>query len=69
MVDSVVNNLSELGIEIKLTKDGAKELAAILADGCPIKFEFGEHLPISCPMGWTNKSCKACWLEFLKKLY
>lgn len=69
MVDSVVNNLYEMGIEIKLTKEGAKELADILADGCPIKFEFDEHFPISCPMWRSHTSCKACWHEFLKKLY
>jgi hypothetical protein len=69
MVDSVVNNLSEMGIEIKLSKEGAKELAAILANGCPIKFELNEHVPIACPMWWRSTSCKACWLDFLKKLY
>ena len=74
MSNRTVNNLSQMGIEIKLSEEGAKELAAILADGCPIKFEPDSNLqvesikcsPIKCSMWYSDKSCKACWYKFLK---
>lgn len=64
-----VEELSRLGINLDLTRDGAEVLAKILANGCPVKIDSGEAVPISCPYYRTHLAsfnCEKCWKNWLK---
>ena len=57
------------GIKLSLTPDGAKTLAKILGEGCPVKISCDGTEPISCPFQWTTGkyfTCYTCWKLWLE---
>lgn len=61
--------LKEMGIEIKLTKEGVETLADIMSEGCPVKMFVDGYTHVSCPLFYksTNKfTCRRCWKEWLE---
>lgn len=63
-----IDELKNLGIEIKLTKEGLDNLSKILGEGCPVKILLGDLKPIRCPYEWASEcfTCKTCWKQWLK---
>ena len=64
-----VEELSSLGIDLDLTENGLEIFSKILADGCPVKINCGEAVPICCPYKRTtykNFNCEKCWKNWLK---
>lgn len=60
--------LSKLGIDLHLTKEGNQLLSKILADGCPVKMSCDGVEPVSCPYTWAtakNYNCERCWNSWL----
>ena len=63
----IPEQMSQLGIKIQLTKEGLRNLASILEQGCPIKIVDNEVRPIKCRgkdnIEWTCYKCWYCWLQ------
>lgn len=69
MSNNVLEDFDNLGISIKLTEEGAKTLAKILSDGCPVKFYLHYPMAINCALHWAGgyNSCEQCWKNYLKR--